>query len=33
MSDPDAYNIEIECMNDGEIEGLSRQCVVDYRQF
>ncbi|OBT49128.1 hypothetical protein VE00_00035 [Pseudogymnoascus sp. WSF 3629] len=32
MSDPDAYNVEIECMNDGEIEGLLRQCVVDYRQ-
>ncbi|KAL5349513.1 hypothetical protein ACLOAV_005808 [Pseudogymnoascus australis] len=32
ISDPDAYNVEIECMNDGEIEGLLRQCVVDYRQ-
>ncbi|KFX86752.1 hypothetical protein V490_08886 [Pseudogymnoascus sp. VKM F-3557] len=32
LSDPNTYNVEIECMNDGEIEGLLRQCVVDYRQ-
>ncbi|OBT38703.1 hypothetical protein VE00_10646 [Pseudogymnoascus sp. WSF 3629] len=32
-SDPDVYNVEIECMNDGEIDGLLRQCVVDYRQY
>lgn len=33
MSDPDVYNVEIECMNSGDIEGLLRQCVVDYRQY
>ncbi|OBT66790.1 hypothetical protein VE03_03995 [Pseudogymnoascus sp. 23342-1-I1] len=32
-SDPDVFNVEIECMNDGEVEGLLRQCVVDYRQY
>ncbi|KFY43837.1 hypothetical protein V494_01801 [Pseudogymnoascus sp. VKM F-4513 (FW-928)] len=32
-SDPDVYNVEIECMNEGEIEGLLQQCVVDYRQY
>ncbi|OBT77048.1 hypothetical protein VF21_02905 [Pseudogymnoascus sp. 05NY08] len=32
-SDPDVYNVEIECMNDGEIDGLLRQSVVDYRQY
>ncbi|KFY22450.1 hypothetical protein V493_06579 [Pseudogymnoascus sp. VKM F-4281 (FW-2241)] len=32
-SDPDVYNVEIECMNEAEIAGLLRQCVVDYRQY
>lgn len=33
LSDPDIYNVEIECMNDGEIESLLHECVVDYRQY
>ncbi|RDL41569.1 uncharacterized protein BP5553_01548 [Venustampulla echinocandica] len=32
-TDAAAYTAEIECMNDGEIEDLLRQCVVDYRRY
>ncbi|OBT58322.1 hypothetical protein VE04_00743 [Pseudogymnoascus sp. 24MN13] len=32
-SDPDAYNVEIECMDEGEIDGLLRQRAVDHGQY